>query len=61
MNIIAHKINGLTIGQRHDDGYINITQMAKASNKLIADYLRLKTTQQFLEELSQSMGIPIDL
>ena len=47
------------IAQRVVDGYINLTAMAKANDKLIADYLRLETTKAFLQELSQSMGIPI--
>lgn len=60
MKIINHNVNGLQLSQRHDDGYLNLTQMAQANNKLIADYLRLDTTKGFLEELSGSMGIPID-
>lgn len=60
MKIINHKANGLEVSQRIEDGYLNLTQMAKANNKLIADYLRLDTTKGFLEELSGSMGIPID-
>ncbi|MDJ0800871.1 MAG: KilA-N domain-containing protein [Calothrix sp. MO_167.B12] len=59
MKIILHEANGLQIGQRHQDGYINLTQMAQASGKLIADYLRLDTTQAFINELSTDMGIPI--
>jgi hypothetical protein len=61
MNIILHEANGLKIGQRCDDGYINLSKMAQASGKLIADYLRLGTTSAFIAELSRSMGIPIDL
>ncbi len=60
MDIILHEADGLQVGQRHEDGYINLTQMAQASGKLIADYLRLETTKAFLDELSRSMGIPID-
>lgn len=33
--------------------------MAKANQKFIADYLRLDSTNAFLEELSADMGIPI--
>ena len=60
MKIINHEANGLQVSQRLEDGYLNLTQMAKANGKLIADYLRLDTTNAFLEELSTSMGIPID-
>lgn len=59
MKIINHQVNDLQISQRHDDGYLNLTQMAKANNKLIADYLRLDTTKAFLDKLSTVMGIPI--
>jgi KilA-N domain len=52
MEIILHETNGLQIGQRHEDGYINLTQMAQANGKLIADYLRLDITKAFLSELS---------
>ena len=60
MNIIIHEANGLQIGQRHQDGYINLSKMAQANGKLIADYLRLDTTKDFLAKLSGYMGIPID-
>ena len=59
-SIISHEYNSVLIGQRVGDGYVNLTAMAKASGKLIADYLRLGTTKAFLEALSRSMGIPID-
>lgn len=59
-NIISHNVNETLINQRYKDGYINLTAMAKANSKLIADYLRLESTNAFLSELSGSMGIPID-
>lgn len=59
MKIINHKANGLQISQRHEDGYVNLTQMAKNNGKLIADYLRLDTTKTFVDELSTVTGIPI--
>lgn len=58
MKIINHNVNGLQIGQRREDGYINLTKMAKANDKKINDYLRLDTTQAFLDELSTVTGIP---
>jgi KilA-N domain len=58
-NIISHNHNATLINQRYKDGYINLTAMAQAESKLIADYLRLDTTKAFLEELSKTMGIPI--
>lgn len=59
MKIIMHEANGLQVGQRHEDGYVNLTSMAQASGKLIADYLRLDMTKAFIDELSMDMGIPI--
>ncbi|ACK74098.1 KilA domain protein (plasmid) [Gloeothece citriformis PCC 7424] len=57
--MIIHEANGSQIGQRREDGYINLSSMAQANSKLIADYLRLEVTKAFLEELSADMGIPI--
>ena len=57
--LIIREVEHNTINQRIIDGYINATSLCKASNKLFADYTRLKTTSDFLEELSSDMGIPI--
>jgi hypothetical protein len=59
-NIISHNHNDTLINQRYKDGYINLTAMAQANGKLIADYLRLDSSNAFFEALSRSMGIPID-
>jgi hypothetical protein len=59
MKIINHEENGLQVSQRIEDGYMNLTQMAKVNGKLMADYLRLDTTKAFLSKLSMDMGIPI--
>lgn len=59
MSIITREINSVAIGQRAEDGYVNLTKMAQANGKLIADYLRLESTNAFLEALSVDMGIPI--
>jgi hypothetical protein len=59
-NIISHNHNNTLINQRYKDGYINLTAMAQANEKLIADYLRLDSSNAFFDELSRSMGIPID-
>lgn len=61
ITIIEHKEEGYIVNQRIQDGYINATALCRASNKLFADYSRLKETKEFLTELSRSMGIPIDL
>lgn len=59
LSLIPHKVNDNVIEQRAADGYINATAMCKACDKLMADYLRLKTTSDFLAALSSDMGIPI--
>jgi hypothetical protein len=41
MKIIVHEANGLQIGQRWEDGYINATQMCQAHHKKWHEYLRL--------------------
>ena len=56
---IEHNVEECTINQRAFDGYINATALCKACNKLFADYRRLKTTEEFLKELSSDMEIPI--
>lgn len=57
--LISHKIENELIYQRAIDGYVNATAMCKASGKLLADYTRLKSTQEFLSELTSVTGIPI--
>jgi len=57
-NIVRHDYNGVWVPQR-GDGLVNLTAMASAGGKLVADYLRLKGTKAYIEELSRVMGIPI--
>jgi hypothetical protein len=59
MNIILHEANGLQIAQCCEDGYINLTKMAQASGKQVAEYLKLDNTKAFLDELSTDVGISI--
>jgi hypothetical protein len=54
-------LNNINIIARSSDGYINATQMCQAGGRLFADYKRLSQTQAYLQALSMSMGIPIDL
>ncbi len=51
--------NDMPIQQRLMDGYINATELCQASGKSFADYSRLKSTNDFINELSSDMGIPI--
>jgi len=59
LSLISHKVNETSIPQRASDGYINATEMCRAAGKLMADYLRLGATKDFIAELSSDMGIPI--
>jgi hypothetical protein len=57
-NIIRHSYNGAIISQE-SDGYVCLTDMAKASGKQVNDYLRLDSTKAYLEGLSMETGIPV--
>lgn len=59
LGLIPHKIGADTITQRAVDGYINATALCSAVSKRYADYSRLRSTQEYLEELSAVTGIPI--
>ncbi|VEP13115.1 hypothetical protein H1P_1830013 [Hyella patelloides LEGE 07179] len=59
MKIINHKVNGLQIGQRHVDGYINATQMCQANNKEWYQYWRLPSTQKYAKALAKDLGIDL--
>ncbi len=59
LELIEHKTEGVIIAQRPADGFIDATALCKAAGKLFADYARLRSTGEFLNELSADMGIPI--
>ena len=59
MTVLRRIFDQQIVPQRITDGYINGTAMCQATDKLIGDYLRNKTTIAFLEALSSDMGIPI--
>jgi hypothetical protein len=56
---LKHDYKGTIISQREKDSYVNLTQMCGVGNKLVADYLRLESTNEYLVALSVNMGIPI--
>lgn len=60
LELIPRRVEGALIHQRASDGYVNATSMCNASGKAFADYARLRTTGEFMAELSRSMGIPMD-
>lgn len=55
--IVRHDYNGSLIRQR-EDGYACLTDMANATGKKVAGYLRLKSTKDYLEGLSLDVQIP---
>lgn len=60
MNIITKQYNNAIINfDLSNDLMINLTEMAKANGKLVADFLRLKSTEDYLKEYSADMVIPI--
>ena len=50
MNSITHDYNGITINQQSQDGYINLNQMAQATEKRIDHWLKTKSTQELFAE-----------
>jgi hypothetical protein len=50
--------NDMPVQQRLMDGYINATELCQASGKNFNDYSRLKSTNEFINELSSETGIP---
>ena len=59
LSLIPHQVENNLIHQRAIDGYVNATAMCKAVGKKFNDYSRLKTTQDFVKELSSVTGIPV--
>jgi len=50
MNPIKHDYKGITINQRSEDGYINLNEMAQATNKRVDNWLRLDSTKELISE-----------
>ena len=60
MELIKKQFNNQEISfDLSGQGMINATEMAKANGKLIADFFRLDSTNEYLKALSSVMGIPI--
>ena len=60
MQLIKKQFNNQEISfDLSGQGMINATEMAIANGKLIADFFRLESTNQYLDALSSDMGIPI--
>jgi hypothetical protein len=40
------------------EGFVNATEMAKATGKQISDFFRLSSSEEYIKELESAMGIP---
>ncbi len=58
MSIVLHDYNGFAISQ-DEDRYVSLTDMAKAAGKYVADYLKIDSTKDYLQELSSDVNIPL--
>jgi hypothetical protein len=58
-SLVPHRYNNTIIQQRPSDRYLDATAMCQANDKRLNNYLRNKTTQEFLRELARDRGIPI--
>ena len=56
--IIKHKFDNHQIAQRSEDGYVNLTQLCKAGEKKVNDYMRRTETEELLAALALDTGIP---
>jgi hypothetical protein len=54
MHLQNFNYNG-TVIQRRDDGFVNLTQMTQANGKRLDNWMRLKSTQSYLETLANSL------
>lgn len=59
MSIVLRSFRENHIRIRPEDRYVCLTDMAKATGKLLADWTRLKKTESYLNTISAVMGIPI--
>lgn len=58
IQIFNYNGNGVTF-RKGDSVMVNATEMAKPFGKLVGDWLRLKSTNEFINALSTDMQIPI--
>jgi hypothetical protein len=59
--IEAREWNGHAIQRRHVDGYVNATAMCRAGGRRWNHYVTNDRTNEYLQALSGSAGIPADL
>ena len=53
-----HTYNNKQIRQRITDGYFSATDMCQSVDKNIHDFIRLKSTENYMEALSKTLSIP---
>ncbi len=56
MQLITETFEGSPILIRASDGYWNLTLMCQACNKRVNDYLRLRSTDEYLSELALDLN-----
>lgn len=62
---ISHEIDGISVNQRENDGYVNATDLcrvhreATGERKDPSDWLRLKSSQSAMQKLADVTGIPV--
>lgn len=57
MTILERNVNGITIGQRPSDGYMNGTAMCVSHNKDISDWLKTGETWDLATALAEDLNI----
>jgi len=60
LTVFDFESNNIRFEKRGERVWVCLTDMAKASGKLLGDWNRLKATAEFLTEFAESMGFPID-
>lgn len=59
LTVFDYSGKNIRFEQRGDRVWVSLTDMAKATGKLVADYTRSKSATEFLTEFESVMGIPI--
>lgn len=56
-NIVKHDWNGNQIRQRLDNGYVNLTDMCRAGERRVSDYLELPSTKAYIDALAKDLSL----
>ena len=57
--MVDHTFDGKVVRQRKSDGYMDATQMCKASGKTFHDYSRQDGSREYINQVSVETGIPV--